>query len=150
MHRSEKEMSIKFEKFIKKEFGNSYFKEYQGLFGRPDFIIYDKKPSSTSTISFELKLRNWKRAAIQAFRYRSFSDVSYVVLSKAEINSKEFSTNHFKKYNIGLAEFDKNCNFRVIHKPITQEPYSEELKLKLHAAVGKSRKRAKNLDQLFA
>lgn len=150
MYRSEKEMSINFEKFIKKEFGNSYFKEFDGLFGRPDFIIYDKRPSCTSIISFELKLKNWKRAAIQAFRYRSFSDTVYVVLSNTHINSKEFSKDHFVKYNIGLAEFDKNSNFRIIYKPRMQEPYSEELKLKLHNSVRNSRKRAKNMDQLLS
>ncbi len=56
MFDSEQEMSIKFEKFMKVNFGNAYLKECQGLFGIPDFVFYNKKEQNISIVSFELKL----------------------------------------------------------------------------------------------
>jgi len=150
MYNTELEMSAKFEKFLKKEFGNSYLKEVSGLFGIPDFVIYDKTGYEHSIISFELKLKNWKKASIQAFRYRSFSNGSYVVMPKAEFNSPQFSQDHFKKYNLGLAEFDTEGNFRIVCKPTKEKPYSKKLNQKFSAFVQKSRKKSKNIETLFA
>lgn len=150
MYRTELEMSEKFEKFLKKEFGNSYLKEVSGLFGIPDFVIYDKSGFDSLIISFELKLKNWKKASIQAFRYRSFSNGSYVVMPKTEFNSPEFSYDHFKKYNIGLAEFDIEGNFKIVYKPRKEKPYSEKLNKKFSGYVVKSRKKSKNINSLFA
>ena len=78
MFATEHEMSKRFEKYLKSNFGNSYLKEHQGLFGVPDFVFYAKQQQEISFVSFELKLKNWKRAAKQAFRYKSFSNISYV------------------------------------------------------------------------
>ena len=147
MFASEKEMSKEFEKFIKKEFGNSYFKEQEGLFGVPDFILADRK--SNLIISFELKLKNWKRATIQAFRYKSFSDISYVVLPSTNINSKEFSIEYFKKFNIGLAEFNLEQGFRIISKPQKGTPYSNKLNDKATTIIKSNRKRVKNIEFLI-
>lgn len=76
MFDTELEMSILFEKFLKANFGNTLLKECQGLFGIPDFVFYAKQNEEVSIISFELKLKDWKRAAKQAFRYKSFSNVA--------------------------------------------------------------------------
>lgn len=148
MFETELEMSKMFEKFLKTNFGNSYLKECQGLFGVPDFVFYAKNKHETSIISFELKLKNWKRAAKQAFRYKSFSNISYVVLSpntaEAAINGIEL----FRKYNIGLAKFDKENKFEILFKPELVSPYSEILSKKLLSSIASSRKKAKNFDVL--
>ncbi len=145
---TEKEMSFMFEKFLKSNFGNSYLKECSGLFGVPDFVFYDKQKDDIAIISFELKLKNWKRAAIQAFRYKSFSNISYVVLAsknaKAAINNLEL----FEKYNIGLAKFDNNNQFEILHKPISSTPYSIKLNQKILDLIVTKRKKAKNVDFL--
>ena len=80
MYTSEDLMSVDFEKYIKSTIGNTYFKEWQGLFGIPDYVCFSKLDTGIKVVSFELKLKNWRGAMIQAFRYRSFSDYSYVVL----------------------------------------------------------------------
>jgi len=87
MFQTELEMSLMFEKYLKANFGNAYLKECQGLFGIPDFVFYIKQKQEISIISFELKLKNWKKAAKQAFRYKSFSNISYVVLSSKSANA---------------------------------------------------------------
>lgn len=75
MFTTEQKMSLLFEKFLKLNFGNTYLKECQGLFGVPDYVFYAKQDQELSIISFELKLKDWKRAAKQAFRYKSFQNI---------------------------------------------------------------------------
>lgn len=144
MFETELEMSLQFEKYLKSNLGNTYLKEHSGLFGIPDFVFYTKKEEDFSFIAFELKLKNWKRAAKQAFRHRSFSNVSYVVLESNYANSALNNIGFFKQYNIGLATFDSTNYFKIHFKPEVNEPYSENLKKKLLATVVRSRKKSKN------
>jgi hypothetical protein len=134
-----------FEKFLKENFGHSYIKECQGLFGIPDFVFYARHNDEISIISFELKLKNWKRAAKQAFRHKSFSNISYVVLPpnlpKSALNNIEL----FEKYNIGLATFGYDNDFNILFKPSSSDPYSENLNQKIIDLVKPYRKKAKNL-----
>ena len=149
MFETELEMSRQFEKFLKANFGNTYLKEEPGLFGVPDFVFYEKKKEEFAFVSFELKLKNWRRAAKQAFRYRSFSNVSYVVLGSSHSKAALSNINFFKQYNIGLATFDNNSFFEIHFKPKVTEPYSEHLKQKLVDAVAGSRKKTKSINSLL-
>lgn len=148
MFATEQEMSKMFEKFLKVNFGNAYIKECQGLFGIPDFVFYAKEKEDVSIVSFELKLKDWKRAAKQAFRYKSFSNISYVVLSPNSANAALSNIGLFEKYNIGLAKFDKDHTFEILFKPEAGKPYSENLTQKLVASIGKSRKKSRNIETL--
>lgn len=150
MFETEQEMSKMFEKFLKLNFGNAYLKEYNGLFGIPDYVFYSKEDEGISIISFELKLKNWKRAAKQAFRYKSFSNISYVVISGNSAKAAMNNISLFKKYNIGLAKFDLYSEFEILYKPEIDKPYSEEMNQKLIEDIKASRKRAKNVELLYA
>ena len=145
MFNTELEMSKKFERSLKLNFGNSYLKECQGLFGIPDFVFYSKDKQDVSIISFELKLKDWKRATKQAFRYKSFSHSTYVVLPSKSINSALNNISFFKRYNIGLAEFNIDSEIHIKYKPEFDEPYSENLNKKMIDIIGSSRKKAKNI-----
>jgi len=148
MFETELEMSLMFEKYLKANFGNAYLKECQGLFGVPDFVFYAKQKQEVSIISFELKLRNWKKAAKQAFRYKSFSNISYVVLSSKSANAALNNIALFEKYNIGLAKFDGDSYFEILYKPELGAPYSENLNQKLVETIILSRKKFKNIENL--
>ena len=150
MFDSELDMSKKFEKYIKLNFGNTYIKEYQGLFGVPDFLFYIKQENEISIISFELKLKNWKRAVKQAFRYKNFSNTPYVVLPEKTIGNALANIEMFQKYNIGLAKFDINDCFEIIYKPKLAPAYSEELNKKVINSVTSCRKKTKNVDLLLS
>lgn len=149
MFSTELEMSKVFEKFLKVNFGNTYFKEYQGLFGIPDFVFYSKYEDEVAVVSFELKLKDWKRAAKQAFRYKSFSNISYVVLSSKSVNSALNNLELFERYNIGLAKFDNESDFEILYKPESNKPFSDILHQKLVHSIGSNRKRSKNCEILF-
>ena len=146
MFESELQMSLRFEKFLKTNFGNTYLKEQQGLFGVPDFVFYVKRKEEVAFVSFELKLKNWKRAAKQAFRHKSFSNASYVVLGSSYAKSALNNIDFFKQYNIGLATFDDKSLFEIHFRPKVNEPYSESLRQKLVVSVVRSRKKTKSIN----
>jgi hypothetical protein len=149
MFASELEMSKQFEKYLKANFGKCYLKEQEGLFGVPDYVLYAKHEKNTFIVSFELKLKNWKRAATQAFRYKSFSNTCYVVMEKKGAASAISNIDFFRKFNIGLAVFDASDGFEIVYQPLLDDPYSTELNHKLVQSVAASRKLAKNVDVLL-
>jgi hypothetical protein len=149
MFSTESEMSKQFEKYLKSNFGNSFLKEHEGLFGVPDFVFYAKTLHNILIVSFELKLKDWKRAAKQAFRYKSFSNTAFVVMESSGAISAINNIELFRKYNIGLAIFDISTGFQIIFQPSFDEPYSSKLNQKLIETLSSSRKKAKNYEVLF-
>lgn len=127
--KSEKEMAELFRHFIHfsiKENNNNIeiLEEVKGLFGIPDCILIEKNGESTNyIISLELKLKNWKRALKQAFKYRSFSNKAYVIMDEASIKSGLKRVDLFIKSNIGLASFNKNIEFKVYYNPKESKPF---------------------------
>ena len=75
-------------------------REVEGLVGRPDILLKSKK--SKKIITIELKLKNWKRALAQAYKYKSFSDISYVCMDESNVDAVLKHLDMFEKYNIGL------------------------------------------------
>lgn len=135
MFGSEQEMSICFERYLKANFGNTYLKECQGLFGIPDFVFYSKQSNDITIISFELKLKDWKRASKQAFRYKSFSNIAYVVLPSDNVKAASDNIEFFQRYNIGLAKFSSKSEFEILFKPLSSKPYSDSLNQKLEDII---------------
>nr|WP_315155068.1 hypothetical protein [uncultured Flavobacterium sp.] len=148
MFESEQDMSKIFEKFLKDNFGNTYVKEYKGLFGVPDFVYYDKRDEKIELIAFELKLKNWKQAIKQAFRYKSFSNLSYVVIPSVSVDSAFKNIELFKKYNIGLAGFNSLREFEILFKPTSEIPYSDNLNNKILESIKLCKKKSKKIDFL--
>ena len=95
--------------------------EPMGLFGIPDIMINDN-----DLISIEAKLKNWKRALVQAYKYRSFSRKSYVYMDIDYIEAPLENIDEFKKFNVGLAGVSKT-GITVYYEPEEKKPFSEEL-----------------------
>ena len=138
---TEKAMSRDFEKYLKTHLGSSYFKEWSGLFGIPDYVCFDKQGDDIRVVSFELKLSDWKRAMIQAFRYRSFSHSSYVVMPEIAAESASRHADEFQQYGIGLLAFGPN-GLRTLCESSFTIPYSPQLSSKVMDKVKKSRKKS--------
>ncbi len=106
--------------------------EMEGLFGIPDVVMAFGKVSISGqkiirTYAFELKLRNWKRALVQAFRYSAFSHYSIVVLDDANIQPALSNLAMFQRSNIGLLTLDRQGHITWYNEPKYQEPYSSQL-----------------------
>lgn len=105
--------------------------ELKGLAGIPDCVMVKVVNSDCvlefTTISFEFKLSNWKRALTQAYKYRAFSDKSYVVLDMAFEHRAKKHIDMFIKANIGLVSIDQNANYNILYSPFKKRPYSKFL-----------------------
>jgi len=97
--------------------------EPKGLFGIPDLLIAQKDQSNTYySIAFEMKLRKWKRALNQAYRYKSFSEYVYVVMDDKFVGPALKNLDKFKKSNVGLVSI-KNGRVSRHYLPKRDEPY---------------------------
>lgn len=72
-----------------------------------------KTPPFKYVVSIEAKLRDWKKALTQAYRYKTFSNQSWVLLDEAHISPALKSTNSFKNYGVGLASFSSQGELRI-------------------------------------
>lgn len=112
--------------------------EPKGLFGIPDVITVQTQTKSKrklTVFSFEMKLRNWKRALTQAFKYKAFSEFSYVVIDHYHSGSAIKNITEFKKANIGLLSIDKNGRIYCHVKPVKEEPYCDTVRQRLNTMI---------------
>lgn len=114
--------------------------EFKGLFGIPDLLIInyevkDGKPHILQTIAFEMKLSNWKRALIQAYRYKAFAEKSFVVIDKNYLHLVNNNRKEFDLSEIGLISGESKNDFDVFIPAKYSEPYSKELTEKFHGKV---------------
>ena len=84
-------------------------------YGIADFVWMDfgldgsAKSGQTDAMvltSFEMKLKDWRRACSQAYRYSYFSDRSIIVLPPAVADCAEQHLPFFKQMGIGLWSFE--------------------------------------------
>jgi hypothetical protein len=120
--------TITIKKSIEKLMLESYVKEIDTLYklGRT------YKNCLSDSIAIEAKLKNWKRALNQAYRYKWFASTSYVVLDEKRISGALLNIDLFKKMNVGLACIDKKGNVSILFKPQKEKPIDEKMQMLLN------------------
>ncbi len=106
------------------------------------YVNYQKE-----TIAIEVKLKNWRRALEQAYRYRSFAYNAYVFLDEKHICPALRNINQFTQYNIGLASVSKFGAIDIHHKPERENPFDERLNMLLNENIITSHLSCKNVSQ---
>ncbi|WP_421908260.1 hypothetical protein [Methanolacinia petrolearia] len=102
--------------------------EVEGLFGIPDIaVITTESEDITNTCAYEAKLKNWKRALFQAFRYKAFVKVSYVIMDHDHINPALSNMEKFRNSNVGLLSIDNDGEIFSHYIPFEERPYSPRL-----------------------
>lgn len=96
------------------------------------------KGISTNTIAIEAKLKNWKRALNQAFRYKWFAEKSFVVLDSHYINPALKNINDFKHLNVGLAEINKTGKLILHFNPEKSNPVDMKMWILLNESFKKN------------
>ncbi len=104
----------------------------KGLFGIPDVVIalFDKFENSLvdlESFAFELKLKNWRRALMQAYRYKAYIQFSYVILDHKHIKPAIQNIKLFEKSNIGLLSIDESEQIFTHFQPKSDTPYCNSL-----------------------
>jgi hypothetical protein len=123
-------------------------------YGIADFVaVYcnktnDNSQNLVSTIdssvirAFELKISDWRRAMMQAHRYRYFANSSIVVLHSDKLKNALEYIDTFKKINVGLWAFNPKKNKIITcytprpRNPL--EPKYKPLAIELVAKASKS------------
>lgn len=62
-------------------------------------------PPFANVVAIEAKLRDWRRALIQAYRYLEFANESWVLLDHRFVGSSLKAASSFKSSGVGLASF---------------------------------------------
>ena len=86
----------------------------------------------TDSIAIEAKLKDWRRALKQAYRYKWFSNKSFVFLPIENIKVPKKNITLFEKYNVGLAGVSKNKGIEVIFSPKEEPPISYNMRIALN------------------
>ena len=108
------------------------------IFGIPDYIaasVPENECQPIFLVAIEFKLRNWRRALEQGFKYRSFADIVYVVLDEANSSSALRHIDMFTRSNIGLITLNCFKQVKVHHTPVPEQPYQDHLMTKSHQIV---------------
>jgi DNA-binding MarR family transcriptional regulator len=87
---------------------------------------------STDSIAVEAKLKNWRRALNQAYRYKWFASKSYVVLDGSYIRPAIANIDEFRKMNVGLAEIDRSGALSMHYRPKKSTPIDRAMWIMLN------------------
>ncbi|MCF8448545.1 MAG: hypothetical protein K9G49_01635 [Taibaiella sp.] len=105
-----------------------------------DSIFYIRKSYQkivTDLIAIEAKLKNWRRALDQAYRYKWFAKKSFVVLDAYNIKPALFNLNQFKKLNIGLAEINTKGSVIIHFNPRKCTPIDDKMLILFNEEIKK-------------
>ena len=100
--------------------------EVDGMIGRPDILL--KSKTNTKIITIEVKLKNWKRALQQAYKYRSFSDIAYICMDEKNVKPALENLDLFKKCNIGLLTINSKNEIKIYYEPTMDRAFVENLR----------------------
>jgi len=131
--KSESEMVNVFQDFIKSKISSAVqfdiYNEVKTPFGIPDLVLFEKREDTlTHIFAFELKLNKWRKALSQAFKYKSFSNVAFVILDSYCIKPAFNHLSLFISANICLASIDNQGNFMIYNAPTIDKPFSLNIK----------------------
>ncbi|CCH47859.1 conserved protein of unknown function [Pseudodesulfovibrio piezophilus C1TLV30] len=91
--------------------------------------------SIKNTIAIEAKLKNWKRALNQAYRYKSFSNESYVCLPVSNSRPALNNLHLFKQMEVGLLTLRDCGDLDIIYAPPSEQPISSKMNMLLNEQV---------------
>jgi len=82
-----------------------------------------------NNFAIEAKLKDWKRALKQAYRYKWFAEYSFVVLDAYYTKSALKNIDHFIKYNVGLASISTDGTICRHYNPKRQKPFDQKMQI---------------------
>lgn len=88
----------------------------------------------TQTVAIEAKLYSWKKALNQAYRYKWFSEHSFVFLPEENIGPAKKNVEMFQKFEVGLASVCKD-SINVIYAPSPSTPICPTMNAVLNERV---------------
>lgn len=126
--------------YVKKILNEFYIAGYIKKGALKDTWIKTHQPRAISgeLLAIEAKLKDWKKAIIQAKRYQLFAHTSWVLLDAAFATRAQANIKHFEANNIGLALFSTDGVFTIISRPKKQKPKSRNKFWKVNVEMAKT------------
>lgn len=119
--RSKKDLSKSIEKLV----ANKYVK----IKGVNLVIDRDYELPFNENFAIEAKLKDWKRALKQAYRYKWFAEYSYVVMDAYYSGSAIKNIDTFEKHNVGLATITTDGDLKMYFNPKRQQPFDLKMQI---------------------
>jgi hypothetical protein len=95
-----------------------------------------KRCKKKTLLAFELKIRDWRKALGQAYRYRYFADAAFAVLPPQAAESARRFIETFKSLEVGLWSFDKSTGaIKKFYSPRVKVPMSERARARAVASL---------------
>lgn len=116
---------------LKKLFKDNFIIEIDSFFHINKIYTFPFKDN----FAIEAKLKNWKRALQQAYRYKWFAEYSIVVIDEYHSKKAIENINTFKKYNIGLATISSEKVFKKHYFPKREIPLDNKMKMLMSEMV---------------
>lgn len=88
-----------------------------------------------NSIAIEAKLKDWRRALKQAYRYKWFSESSYVCLPSDNIKPALSNIDYFKQMKVGLISISKLNGFSIMYNPKPTKPICREMNILLNECL---------------
>lgn len=79
------------------------------------------------SVAIEAKLKDWKRALKQAYRYKWFSNRSFVFMPEDNIRPAMKYLDLFKKMEVWLVSVDKKNWIKIVYDSKPEKPYCEKM-----------------------
>lgn len=93
--------------------------------GIADVVSVFNGPDKIILHAFEMKIKDWRKALAQAYRYKYYAASAFVVLPPAEAIKAKQSLHVFRAINVGLWAFDEeNGIIDRIYTPKKDKPKS--------------------------
>jgi len=102
---------------------------------RQVIVAKNYQSSVKRATAIEVKLKNWKRALKQAYRYKWFSDRSFVCLPYQNIKPAIKNLDKFKEIEVGLIGICPEKGMKILYSPEFTEPISEDMSILLNENV---------------
>lgn len=112
-------------KSLEKLINRAYVLEVDGLY----LSHVEYEPVFRNTFAVEAKLKDWKRALKQAYRYKWFAEYSYVVLDSHYSKSALNNIQAFEKHNVGLASISVDGKLIRHFNPQRQKPLDPKMQI---------------------
>lgn len=104
---------------------HGYIQEQTGVY----FLSCSYQMSFVKNFAIEAKLKDWKRALKQAYRYKWFAEYSFVVLDAHYSKSALKNINIFEKYNVGLASMSVSGKLIRHFNPKPEVPLDPKMRM---------------------
>lgn len=102
-----------------------YIQEDNGTF----HLSRNYELSFVKNFAIEAKLKDWKRALKQAYRYKWFAEYSFVVIDEHYAKPALRNINIFEKYNVGLASVSVCGKLTRHFNPTPQPPLDLKMQI---------------------